>query len=378
MDYILMCQDVELGTLSDGRDWVGKNERLLPKNLSLKAAPIPKQGELWTTELVNQYTKIRDINIDKFTYWCSSRVLGLDRENAKKLLNQLGLSQSQTPTEKAKIALIYRCVSLNDSYWVKLGRQDNVKWTDIRLFNNPLNRAIALVALKGSTLSLQARHGLTAEVTTIGSYAKGWFRLGEDKAPYLYKTYGGEGDEVEREICASKVIDCFNVYGNVKYERAVIDGTVCSRCKVMTNNSKGIIHAADFNTWCIENGNIATRYAVEHCRRDFSQMMVLDYLIANRDRHGYNWGFFQSMNTGEILGLYDLYDHNNAFDSECMKNEDYLSVVYSDKTMKQCALDFVRWSELKNIKKIKRKLFDKKVWYDTFVHRCEQLGIQLI
>jgi hypothetical protein len=234
------------------------------------------------------------------------------------------------------------------------------------------------VALKGCSLKLGEESGLTAEITTIGSYAKGWFNVGVDDTPYLYKTYGGENNEVEREVCASNIIDCFNVYGNVKYEYVQMEGVTCSRCKVMTDENMGIIHAADFNIWCIDRRTNAVRYATDNYRRDFSQMMVIDYLIANRDRHGYNWGFFQDMNTGKILGLYDLYDHNNAFDVDCMLNEDYKSVVYPDKTMKTCALAFFKHSGLKNIKKIKRSMFKEQLWHDTFVKRCEQVGLKLL
>jgi hypothetical protein len=366
-----MCKNIALGILTDNGDWTPNREDLLPKNLRFKIAPdLTDVADI--DERVSVLVNVREHNRGRFVAWCAGRTLSIDRENAKKLLNQLGLSQSQNPFEKAKIAMAYRCVSLIDCYWVRQGQEDSARWEDINLFNNSLNKAVALLALKGTSFSLEAKHGLTAEITTIGSYAKGWFRVEEGRVPYLYKTYGGEKDEVEREVCASNIIDCFNIYGNVKYEYAVIEGVKCARCKVMTDERKGIIHAADFNIWCD-----AVNYALIHYKRDFAQMMVVDYLIANRDRHGYNWGFFQSMNTGEILGLHDLYDHNNAFDYDCMTHEAYRSVIFPDKTMKQCAMDFLKFSELRNTKRIKPDMFPGALAYETFVKRCDQLGIDI-
>jgi hypothetical protein len=376
MEYILMCRDRTVGTYKGDWSWVGENEKLLPKNIKVECLPKDVEGN--PLEIAAIYAEIFYSNKTSFVNWCAGRVLSIDRVNAKRILNELGLSQSQTNDEKAKVALTYRCVSLIDGYWVKLGPYDNAEWKDIRLLDNPLNHALALVALKGISISMQAKHGLTAEVTTLGSYAKGWFRIEEDNVPYLYKTYGGEGDEVEREVCASTIIDCFNVYGNVKYKKAVMEGVICSRCKVMTSETRGIIHAADFNAWCIRNGTNAVNYAVRHYGENFAQMIVIDYLIANSDRHGYNWGFYQSMESGDILGLHDLYDHNNAFDKRLMANEDAESIVLSGITMKNAAESMLHISGLKNTKRIEKSMFPNSMAYTTFVNRCEQIGINLI
>ena len=58
-------------------------------------------------------------NIMNFNHWCASRVLSLDRKYAKELLNSIGVSQATTDLERAKISLLYHCVSLTDVYWVR-------------------------------------------------------------------------------------------------------------------------------------------------------------------------------------------------------------------------------------------------------------------
>ena len=58
-------------------------------------------------------------NITNFNYWCSSRVLTLDRKYAKEILNSIGMLQAVTDKERAQIALSYRCTSLTDVFWVR-------------------------------------------------------------------------------------------------------------------------------------------------------------------------------------------------------------------------------------------------------------------
>jgi len=53
-------------------------------------------------------------------------------------------------------------------------------------------------------------------------------------------------------------------------------------------------------------------------------------------------GFFQDMTTGKILGLHDLYDHNNCFDVDAMRDEDFPSIVFDGKTMREAAKFFCK------------------------------------
>jgi hypothetical protein len=362
-DYILMCKNTEVAkTLTDPTAWAVINPRLMPRNFR----PEHSETELTPTQLFR--------NKDKFLTWCSGRVLPIDRVNAKKILNCLGLTQSQTNEHKAAIALSYRCLSVCDSYWIRFGDADIVNWEEVNLFTNSLNKAIALVALKGTSLSVQAKHGLTAEVSTIGSYPKGWFRMENDKL-FLYKTYGTENDEPEREVCASKVIDCFNIYGNVKYDIKKLEGVTCSRCEIMTTPDRAMVAAADMNVWCIAQGTNVVDYARANFGKQFAQMLVIDYLIANSDRHAYNWGFFQSMDTGQILGLHDLYDHNNAFDKDLLEDENYRSIVLDSDTMKQAAHRYLKASQLSLTMKVSKKWFPTAKAYLIFKKRCEELQL---
>jgi len=166
-----------------------------------------------------------------------------------------------------------------------------------------------------------------------------------------------------------------NVYGNVKYEHATMEGVKCSRCTVMTTDDKAIVHAADMHTWCLANGTDVVSFAKKHYHKELSQMIVIDYVCANSDRHRWNWGFYQSMVTGEILGLHDLYDHNNCFDIDALRDEEWSSLIEDGKTMKEAAIFHIKRSGLVLQRKPRQNMFPSKLANETFVSRCKQLGL---
>lgn len=72
-------------------------------------------------------------NVTNFYFWCASRLLTLDRQYAKEILNSIGAVQAMTDKDRALIALSYHCLSLMDIYWVK-DKKETVSFHDINLF----------------------------------------------------------------------------------------------------------------------------------------------------------------------------------------------------------------------------------------------------
>ena len=63
-------------------------------------------------------------NLTNFQYWCAGRILTLDRQYAKEILNSIGAAQAVTDRDRARIALSCRCLTLTDIYWVKRPDED--------------------------------------------------------------------------------------------------------------------------------------------------------------------------------------------------------------------------------------------------------------
>lgn len=104
-------------------------------------------------------------------------------------------------------------------------------------------------------------------------------------------------------------------------------------------------------------------------------MFIIDYLIANPDRHGQNWGMAYDPTTMHIYGLHPLFDHNNAFDIGVMNDEDYPS-HFLNKTLKQNAIEAIKAGcGFKFTKPITRDMFLTTRQYECFMHRVKQLNI---
>lgn len=370
-DLCLMTKDelVLVVNLDEGKFDIVR-DKLLPFTLKGRLREVPSFESVTSKyEDIQRQVAIRK-NQEAITSWLSNRVLLLSRTNAKWLYNALKLEQVQTETEKAKVALLCRAVSINDTYWVKLG-SDTATWSDVNLRTNPLNEIIAQIALHGKSLTIQGSL-TTPELTTHGAYAKAW-RRHEDGSLWLYKK-GHNGDMESRiEVMVSDLLDKMNIQ-HCHYEAGKDDGHYVCMCPAMSTEDKAILYGTDFISYCNVNGKNPDSEMLRIDKEMIYKMWVVDYLIANRDRHGQNWGFYYDSKTMEILSCHPLYDHNNAFDIEWMKDPD-ADYQFGNMTIRQAAHKAIREVDIKILNPITRDDFITERQYNCFMSRAKELGI---
>ena len=80
-------------------------------------------------------------NVANFYHWCVSRILTLDRQYAKSILNSIGASQAFTDKERAGIALTYKCLFLTDIYWVRQ-KKEKISFDEVNLYENYLDNTL--------------------------------------------------------------------------------------------------------------------------------------------------------------------------------------------------------------------------------------------
>lgn len=281
--YLIMLKDIPVCHINRGNG-IAKihQEQLMPFDLYLES------GILADTQN----------NLIVFNWWCAHRVLNLDREHAKAILNACGLKQATTDKDKADIALEYMCLSLKDFYWVK--KHDNQEtWAEINLFEQSLSNAVVSIALAGQNLSVTNKHLITSDLTTDGLFPKAWYR--KDHTFYLYK--GEKNDSVNKEVRASQILQQLGFHV-LNYEKTVYDNSEVSVSKCFTSNDIGYVTAGDL----IQNYDIDT-----NCY-EYDIMNLCDYLVGNSDRHQDNWGYLFNPNR-EIIGFAPIFDFNHAFEA---------------------------------------------------------------
>lgn len=245
-------------------------------------------------------------NVTNFYYWCATRILTLDRQFAKEILNSIGVSQAVTDRDRARIALTYRCVSLTDIYWVK-EQGDESRFQDVNLYDNHLSNAFVDVSLRGKQITVQ-NYQIAQDLSTNGCFPKAWIR--RENGFYLLKD--GGADAVEREVLASRICQCF-ACSQVAYWEECYDGEKVSVSELMTSKEYSIASREAFEVYAVNHEIDALEYILELDSYSYYMMNILDYLVGNTDRHWGNWGFLVDNRTNRPRGLHSLMDFNRAF-----------------------------------------------------------------
>ena len=94
-------------------------------------------------------------NYNALMRFFGSRALSVKRENAKKVLNALKISQRDDNDTKYKIILLCKALSTDDDYWITSNLGE--KWDSVNLYENHLSEAISQIALAGKSLTVTGK-----------------------------------------------------------------------------------------------------------------------------------------------------------------------------------------------------------------------------
>lgn len=281
----------------------------------------------------------------------SGRLLSLSRDNAKVILNTAVLPQSLKTTQRLKIVVFCRGLSMSDSYWIKRD-DDNTSYDDVNLRKNHLSDAVVDVSLFGRHISIK-RELLIPDIATTGMFRKCWLRRG-DKT-FLCKSDKTTGFiNTKAEIEASNILDQMGA-NHVKYVEDKIGALTVALCENIADEDYSLVSADEIDSWY---GNVAD-YARENFLIDFANMCAVDFILANTDRHSGNWGFMFSNANGDIVSMAPLYDHNQALVTDEFVT-DIRDLIYEPTGMLffESAMDAFPIAEIN---------------YDGFLGKCEEL-----
>ena len=318
----------------------------------------------------NEKLNILFHNQETLSYFFYNRTLSVNRENAKYIMNQLHIKQNNDFETRYKAMILCKALSVSDNYWITNDVKE--QWKDVNLKSNPLHETLQQIALFGNTLSITGKLH-TPELTNQGAYSKAWYR--ENDELYLYKASTIGGNESEREVLASKILDCFNI-PHVPYELTKKEDKLVCKCANMNLENTSIVDAVEYDVWCSKKGKNVFDEAVKIDSDVFYKTIIADYLLSNSDRHLSNWGFFMDNKSGEIIRLHPLFDHNNAFDKNFMRepNGGHCQLI-PGKTQKEAALYALKRCDFRCIKPVTKDMFFDKEMYQTFMSRACELGL---
>lgn len=354
-EYLIMHGDEAVASVGKDGDCQIFNNRYMPYDLYLE-------------ENTKDDIEIRIQNLENFYHWCASRVLALDREYAKEILNSIGASQAVTDRDRAQIALSYHCLSLRDIYWTKLSGEP-AEFKTLNLYQNHLETAFIDVSLRGKQMTIQNSHLIADNLGTQGCFPKAWIRKNGD----FYLLKDGGRNAVEHELLASKISRCFCV-NQVYYEADTYDEQKVTSSKIITSLEYSIVPMEAFEVFAINQETDSLEYVLNLDAHSYYMMNIVDYLVGNTDRHWGNWGVLVDNMTNYPVRLYDLMDFNKAFERyDTLEGANCLTTGKRNISQREAAVEAVMQNGLNQICSINEEWFEDAAIKEMFFQRLEIL-----
>lgn len=238
--------------------------------------------------------------------WFNGRSIPASRDQLRDFLEQNIVYNTHELLEKCL------GLSLSDHYWIN-PKHRPLNWSDVNFFENDFSEDVGNL-LFGKTLDGKVDL-MSPDNTSDGWLKKKWKRMAGKRC--LIKAGSGVfKQEAYNEVIASCIMNRLGIR-HVPYTLLVQDHEPFSKCETfVTPNTELVTAWYVMQTKKKQNHISVYQHYLECCehlgipgvRDEVDQMMVLDYLIGNVDRHQNNFGVIRDVHTLAWLGMAPVYD----------------------------------------------------------------------
>ncbi len=237
---------------------------------------------------------MKNPNNDTLKSWLKLRNSSNTNSVARQLKSLTFGQANRSEINKTTYAL-----SLSDCYWLK-DEDDEALFEDISPYYIDFWNGVG-----------EYKSGAVPTLYVVGYLSKEWVNAKE-----LYK-YGNE--TLMEESCSSLCKLCGIPVADVK---VLVDGNVSGVVVSNITNSNYMLEQAD-QSGIINPDDFTELDIIKHFGLSGVQMIVIDAIVGNADRHAGNFGWLRDTTTGEYVGMSPLYDFDHALDST--RNEDRMT-----------------------------------------------------
>ena len=243
--------------------------------------------------------------------WWTDRSIPASRSGVRNALENLNITNTKM--------LLVRCfgLSLSDQYWIK-PQDANISWEEINFFDNSFSEDIGDV-LFGQAKKKDGFDFSSPDNTSDGCLKKRWKII--DGKRCLIK--GGSNpfqQQVFNEVIATKIMERLDI-PHVPYTMIWDKGSPYSVCEDFVTADTELVAAWRIINSKKKSNNMSVYQHFVSCCKDFGianiersldKMLVLDYIIANEDRHLNNFGLVRNAETLEWIGFAPIYDSGSS------------------------------------------------------------------
>ena len=248
---------------------------------------------------------------NKLTKWWASRSIPTSRSGLRELLEKLNMPVIQ--------ALVKECygLSLSEQYWI-CPKNSDLKWESINFFNNTFSRDIGNFLfdneMKNTNLDL-----FSPDITTDGCLKKRW-EIFNGKRCLIKRGEPLYHQEPLNEVLTSALLRRMGV-PHTDYTLIWENNLPYSVCEdFITPDTELVIAFQICETMPFTEGGDLFEHYLRCCdnlgipgiQDSLDKMIVLDYIIANTDRHYGNFGVIRNADTLEWIGAAPIFDSGTS------------------------------------------------------------------
>ena len=290
---------------------------------------IIKTGTVYDRDRLPVGVTERNGKADRFLLneWWRNRSIPDTRQGIKDALYALEINNTQV------LPLRSYGLSLSDSYWI-LPESSNINWYDLNFFENAFSEDVGDV-LFGQERNIGTFDFNSPDNTTDGYLKKRW-KIANGKRCLIKGGSNLERQQPFNEVIASKIMDRLGI-DHVPYSIIWEDGEPYSVCEDFVTRDTELISAwRIMQTQKKDNSTSVYQHFVNCCKSlgapgvvpALDRMIVLDYIIANEDRHLNNFGLLRNAETLEWLGFAPIYDSGSSLGYNSL-----LSQIHTEKNI---------------------------------------------
>lgn len=251
------------------------------------------------------------VNRGHLNEWWKSRSIPASRVGIEQLLETLDITSTKTLLDKSF------GLSLSDQYWI-CPTNSHLKWDDINFFHHNFSEDVGNILFDmeydGKAINL-----LSPDNTSDGWLKKKW-KIVDNKRILIKGGSGATQQEPYNEVFASEVCKRLEI-PHTPYSLMVQEDYPYSICENFIHSDTELISAWNvMQTEKKENHVSIYQHYLDCCERleipnvegFMDKMIVLDYLIANEDRHQNNFGVIRNAETLEFIGSSPIFDSGTS------------------------------------------------------------------